>query len=102
MRFLLSIAALCLFAVSSFAATPSFIGLSGCVSTDDDTCDGTQSILAGDVETFENGTGTFCASEISVYANVDGGVVSTYSTNAGTLIDTIHWKYLILPLGITE
>lgn len=58
------------------------------IITASSTCDGTQSIISGDIETFERGNGAFCTSEISVYANVDGGVVSTYSTNPGTLIYT--------------
>ena len=51
-------------------------------------CDGTQSLLAGDTETFENssGDGYFCTSEMSV-SDADG-IVNTYSTNAGTLINT--------------
>lgn len=52
------------------------------------TCNGTHSILTGDIEIFENGTGAFCTSEFSVPANTDGGVVSTFSTNSGTLIST--------------
>lgn len=52
------------------------------------TCNGTQSFIAGYVESFENGIGTFCTSEFSIPANIDGAIVSTFSTNAGTLIDT--------------
>lgn len=52
------------------------------------TCNGTQSFITGYVEGFENGTGAFCTSEFSIPANVDGAIISTVSTNLGTLIDT--------------